>query len=232
MTIKSGGKRGPKMLSYTKQPWFHRRQLPVLYLHCRKIAFFSLTCTLLKDHSNSSVFPLMPSQKSSSEAQLIPKKGWLLNKWALCTHTLRNNGEEETRGGIGVHSLHFPPSRRMAAESRNKHHRYLQRALAATRKPVSSVWHCLVEYKRLSVWKVQERKRRVCGLVLQSKAETEAEKFSSRGWSEALWSWWENSHGLQHTLKHIWSAQKGAKRQKRRTKHLLEERVLNNVGVT
>lgn len=67
--------------------------------------------------------------------------------------------EGERRGGIGVHSLHFSPSRRMAAESRNRHHHYLQCTLAATRKPVSSVWHCLVEYKRLSVWKVQERKQ-------------------------------------------------------------------------
>lgn len=88
--------------------------------------------------------------------------------------------EGERRGGIGVHSLHFSPSRRMAAESRNRHHHYLQCMLAATRKPVSSVWHCLVEYKRLSVWKVQERKQSVAWSYSQ-KAETEAEKFSSRG---------------------------------------------------
>lgn len=131
----------------------------------------SSQCSLLRDHSNSSVFPLMSSQKSSLKHSWYPIKDRSLIKelFALTHSEITALCEEERRGGIGVHSLHFPPSRRMAAESRNKHHHYLQRALAATRKPVSSVWHCLVEYKRLSVWKVQERKRRVCGLVLQSK---------------------------------------------------------------
>lgn len=102
----------------------------------------------------------------------LPSEAQPFNRGTICTYTHTSKQLPLVRRGGGIEGSNFHPfpSRKVWGESGDQHHHYLQHVLlTATLRPVSSVWHCLEQHKRPSVWKVQERKGRACGLVLQSK---------------------------------------------------------------
>lgn len=117
-------------------------------------------------HKNDSFFSLKSSWNSPLKHSLIIEEQFACTR----THTCKQKPLVGGGGGIEGSDFHSFPSRKVWGESGDQHHHHLQLVLlAAMLKPVSIIWHCLEKHKRPSVWKVQERKGRACGLLLQSK---------------------------------------------------------------